>query len=591
MARARLIHLLILIGGLATTGALAAQPARLESLDPLTQAPPASLRTFVLPRDTQRPEEKIVPRLWARLAGSADDEAIPVIVELREPSHRMTAAAAAADLDSERAELTAAAEHRFAAASAGLVSGLRGLSHFPIVFGTAVKADVPRLAALPEVLRIYEDEVVQAMRVQGAALIKADTLRTVHGGSGNGIGVAVLDTGIEGTHPELASKIVAQGDFTGTTGNGTVDDNGHGTSAAGIIAGAMDGMAPQATLWAIKVLNAQGQGSTSAILSGLNSIFASRAQFGGLDLVNMSLGVQGPFNGDCDASVPYNSVLNALTSAGIAIFVASGNNGDGNGISSPACHSKVIAVGAVFDANLGGLGFPDVPCTDATTAADKITCYSDSGLPLDILAPSHCARTPTKGGGLDNCFGGTSAAAPYAAGVAAQLLSLHPGTSPAALQSALMTTGKPLTGANGVTRGRIDAVAALQALGGGGTGACVRDADTACLVGNRFEVEVDWQTAAASGAAQVMTFTGQRAENDDSAFFWFFSPTNFEMGLKILNACAPPFNSFWVFISGLTDQGWTVHIRDTQTGATKTYANAVGVLTPTTADTAALACP
>jgi hypothetical protein len=126
----------------------------------------------------------------------------------------------------------------------------------------------------------------------------------------------------------------------------------------------------------------------------------------------------------------------------------------------------------------------------------------------------------------------------------------------------------------------------LQAL----SGSCVRDADTACLVGGRFQVEVEWQTAAAAGAGQVMSFGGQRAENDESAFFWFFAPTNFEMGLKVLDACALN-NRFWVFLSGLTDQGWTARIRDTQTGNTRTYSNPVGRLTPTIADTAALPCP
>lgn len=119
-----------------------------------------------------------------------------------------------------------------------------------------------------------------------------------------------------------------------------------------------------------------------------------------------------------------------------------------------------------------------------------------------------------------------------------------------------------------------------------GNDPCVPAANTACLANGRFEVKVDWQTTSASGAAQVMAFGGQRAENNDSVFFWFFSTTNFEMGLKILNACGIN-GKFWVFISGLTDQGWTVRIRDTQTGNVKTYNNPTGRLTPTTADTLA----
>lgn len=125
----------------------------------------------------------------------------------------------------------------------------------------------------------------------------------------------------------------------------------------------------------------------------------------------------------------------------------------------------------------------------------------------------------------------------------------------------------------------------------GTVGPCVSDATTACLVDGRFEVKVDWQQGESSGSAQVMSFGGQRAETDESAFFWFFSASNFEMGLKILDACAIN-QKFWVFISGLTDQGWTVHIRDSVTGATKTYSNPAGHLTNTTADTSSgLSCP
>jgi hypothetical protein len=119
---------------------------------------------------------------------------------------------------------------------------------------------------------------------------------------------------------------------------------------------------------------------------------------------------------------------------------------------------------------------------------------------------------------------------------------------------------------------------------------CVADASTACLQGGRFEVKVDWQTASASGSGQVMSFGGQRTENNESAFWWFFSPTNFELGVKTLNACAVN-GKLWVYLSGLTDQGWTVHVRDTATGETKTYSNTVGHLSQTFSDVSAFNCP
>ncbi|HVT57370.1 MAG TPA: hypothetical protein VHR45_03135 [Thermoanaerobaculia bacterium] len=122
------------------------------------------------------------------------------------------------------------------------------------------------------------------------------------------------------------------------------------------------------------------------------------------------------------------------------------------------------------------------------------------------------------------------------------------------------------------------------------TTACVRDANTACLHDGRFKVTVTYATASSNGSGQVMGFGGQRAEGVEAAYFWFFNAANFEMGLKVLDACGLN-NHFWVFISGLTDQGWTVKVLDRQTGVTATYSNPVGHLTSTVADTSALNCP
>jgi hypothetical protein len=121
--------------------------------------------------------------------------------------------------------------------------------------------------------------------------------------------------------------------------------------------------------------------------------------------------------------------------------------------------------------------------------------------------------------------------------------------------------------------------------------ACTNDTDTACLIGGRFKVEVTWETSQpSSGTGKVMSFGGMRAQNNESVFFWFFASTNFEMGLKILNACGLN-DRYWVFISGLTDVGWHVTITDTETGlVVKEYDNTVGSVTQTTADTDAIPC-
>lgn len=121
--------------------------------------------------------------------------------------------------------------------------------------------------------------------------------------------------------------------------------------------------------------------------------------------------------------------------------------------------------------------------------------------------------------------------------------------------------------------------------------ACVRNAETACLQGGRFEVRVAWSNGTGAGTAKVMSFAGQRTENEESVFYSFQSPTNFEMGIKMLDACIPLFgDKFWVFVSGLTDQGWEVTVRDTRTGAIRSYSNTSGNLSETFADTFAFDC-
>jgi hypothetical protein len=120
---------------------------------------------------------------------------------------------------------------------------------------------------------------------------------------------------------------------------------------------------------------------------------------------------------------------------------------------------------------------------------------------------------------------------------------------------------------------------------------CVRSANGACLDGGRFQVTATYNNdSTGSGAAQVLNFGSTRAESDESAFFYFTDPSNFELGVKVLDACAISPN-FWVFIGGLTNQGWTVHVLDTQTGRKKAYGNAVNNTTVTVTDTSALPCP
>ncbi len=112
-----------------------------------------------------------------------------------------------------------------------------------------------------------------------------------------------------------------------------------------------------------------------------------------------------------------------------------------------------------------------------------------------------------------------------------------------------------------------------------------------CLIGGRFLVATTFYNANDGKAqAQVQSFAGGRAESDESVFYYFTDPSNFELGVKVLDACALT-NTFWVFIGGLTNQGWTVNVLDTQTGNHKHYINDLPNTTVTTTDTAGLPCP
>lgn len=127
--------------------------------------------------------------------------------------------------------------------------------------------------------------------------------------------------------------------------------------------------------------------------------------------------------------------------------------------------------------------------------------------------------------------------------------------------------------------------------GGSNLAPCVEGPEIACLLDGRFEVTVEWRDFQdGTGTGKLMDFQGARAASDESAFFWFFGPTNFEMGVKMVDACAPPFNHFWVFVSGLTNVSYQLRVRDTETGAERAYSNPLGTLPQTMGDVEAFAC-
>ncbi|MGI8334233.1 S8 family serine peptidase [Actinomadura scrupuli] len=211
----------------------------------------------------------------------------------------------------------------------------------------AVAAAVPagqlgKVRALPGVKAVYPDLPVKTTAEANISLIGAPGLwqrkdPTGRKVTGSGITVAVVDTGIDGTHPDLKGKVVGGHDFVNGDDDPT-DDNAHGTHVAGIIAQT----APGASLTAYKVLNADGAGYESDVIAGLEAA-VDPANPHRADVVNMSVGAPG------DGTDPLGQAATRATQSGVVVVAAAGNAGPGaTTIGTPAAADGVLAVGASF---------------------------------------------------------------------------------------------------------------------------------------------------------------------------------------------------------------------------------------------------
>ena len=491
---------------------------------------------------------------------------------------------------------------------------------FETVPGMALSLSARGLAALldePGVLRVDADAGGGAMLAETVPLAGGTAVQAA-GLMGSGTLVALLDSGIDASHPDLAGALDGEACFCSTldgagccpgggatrTGPGSAaDDHGHGTHLAGIVTGdggvAPPGMAPGAELLAIKVLDATGSFCCSSdVVAALDWVAAERPD---VDVVNLSLGTNALFAGACDDATAYTQLMAAavanLRARDILVLAASGNRGSGTSLPAPACLEGVVAVGAAWDANVGFQGTmclppPDGPGPDATTAPGQVTCFSDTNAELALVAPGAPVTSTRRGGGTVTSYG-TSMATAVASGCAALLRERFPGASPELLATALATSATRTTDRkNGLSFPLLDCARALAAAQAASVGPCTRGPQTACLLGGRFEVEVDWiSDGGATGEAKVMAFGGARTESDQSVFFYFFDdqPANFEMGVKVLDGCGIN-GRFWIFVSGLTNRGFTVRVRDSATGRSRSYTNPLGTYPQTVGDTDALPC-
>jgi subtilisin family serine protease len=252
----------------------------------------------------------------------------------------------------------------------------------------------------------------------------------------NEIDVAVIDTGIDGDHPDLN----VQGGENFSTGKSWNDGHGHGTHVAGTI-GALDnnfgvvGVAPGVNLHAVRVLNNAGSGWVSDIIAGINWVADPK---NGIEVANMSLGGSGNGNSPCYGTDTYRNAICAAVDAGVTIVVAAGNSDADADNFRPATYDEVITVSALadFDGLPNGLGNP----TCRNDADDTFANFSNYGSDVDIIAPGVCIESTWKDGGY-NTISGTSMASPHVAGAAALYLSHYSNQDPGQVASALTSHG------------------------------------------------------------------------------------------------------------------------------------------------------
>ena len=352
------------------------------------------------------------------------------------------------------------------AVQSSLASTFSSVSYVDHISGTdltVMEVDAAQLDQLSKsnlVVNIYEDKLNKPMLAQSLPVIHATQAHS-NGITGSGTVIAILDTGVDTTHAAMTGKIVAEACFSTnafsglytsfcpgaaatSSASGSGDDCsgvggcGHGTHVAGIAAGnggGVTGVAPDADIIAIQVftrVNSElfcGVGSSpcarsfdSDLIRALEHVKTLAATHN-IVSVNMSLG-GGNHSSACDDDALKPSI-DDLRAMNIGTVIASGNNGFSGSISSPACVSSAIAVGATND-------------------SDALMGFSNTSDLVDLLAPGSSIISARNGGGTVS-LSGTSMATPHVAGAWALHRSVHPTDSVAEVLNRMEATGVDIT--------------------------------------------------------------------------------------------------------------------------------------------------
>jgi subtilisin family serine protease len=341
---------------------------------------------------------------------------------------------------------------------AGQFTIRKTFAQLPMVFiRIATPAALEKLLADPSVVAVYENKRLYWQLTQSLPLIKQSQAASL-GLTGSNTSVAVIDTGVNYgltafgscTAPGIPAgcRVAASVDIA--PDDGSRDDNGHGTNVSAIIAGTATG----AKLVALDVFD-DDSATFADVIDAINWAIEHKTTYG-IVALNMSLGDGERYTSPCSskATNPFVTPIANARAVGIVPVAAAGNEAYSTGISLPACTPGVVSVGAVYDANVGARTWSG--CSDTTTAADKVTCFSNSAGFMTMLAPGALISA----GGYT--MGGTSQAAPHVAGAAATLRAAFPGETLDQTVARLTTTGTAVTDPrNGIVKPRLNLLAAF----------------------------------------------------------------------------------------------------------------------------------
>jgi subtilisin family serine protease len=397
---------------------------------------------FVAGTPAQEQRENRGPIVPAKVRARAEREGrVRVLVELRQPG-------AFPRLDSKLRSTYRRVLYRY-----------RTVPYVALDISPAGLAELETASA--DVVRVVEDQLHFPTLAQSVPLIQGDQAWAV-GYDGTGTSIAIIDTGVDSSHPFLAGKVVAEACFsttipglaTSTCPNGTDQQLGagsavpcshpdclHGTHVAGIAAGdgasagqTFSGVAKGADIVAVQAFSIVSDASscatgsclgafTSDIIAALEHVY-SLASARNIAAVNMSLGSATTFNAPCDTQ-PYKPVIDNLRAIGVATVIAAGNGSATSGLSAPGCISSAVSVGSTDKSNV-------------------VSSFSNVASFLSLFAPGG-AITSSVPGGTFRAFNGTSMATPHVAGTWAVIRQAAPSAGVGLILDTLRQTGLPIT--------------------------------------------------------------------------------------------------------------------------------------------------